>query len=204
MNDPHPCGESGFDCQEYDMVCKLYWEGPNSGITNFDNFGLAMLTVFQCITLEGWTDVLYNVSTKFEISKQPNHLIINISSELDTRFDGKLMAMDIFCINGYIGCFFRYELDSRSVERVIHIYYHFQLLKLITIDFFFFHQLISESFPKKERKQKIAVTFKNFARNNKLKKIYGVIWIGLRKQKILNQMPMVQYYKLTNKKLKMK
>ena len=36
-----------------------YWEGPNSGITNFDNFILAMLTVFQCITLEGWTEVLY-------------------------------------------------------------------------------------------------------------------------------------------------
>lgn len=35
------------------------WPGPNDGITNFDNFGLAMLTVFQCITLEGWTDVLY-------------------------------------------------------------------------------------------------------------------------------------------------
>jgi voltage-dependent calcium channel L type alpha-1D len=39
-----------------------YWEGPNSGITNFDNFILAMLTVFQCITLEGWTEVLYWVS----------------------------------------------------------------------------------------------------------------------------------------------
>lgn len=38
------------------------WDGPNDGITNFDNFGLAMLTVFQCITLEGWTDVLYNVN----------------------------------------------------------------------------------------------------------------------------------------------
>uniref|UniRef100_A0A1I8FDX4 Ion_trans domain-containing protein n=1 Tax=Macrostomum lignano TaxID=282301 RepID=A0A1I8FDX4_9PLAT len=35
------------------------WEGPNSGITNFDNIGLAMLTVFQCITMEGWTDVMY-------------------------------------------------------------------------------------------------------------------------------------------------
>merc|ERR1712223_52314 len=32
---------------------------PNFGITNFDNFGLSMLTVFQCVTLEGWTDVLY-------------------------------------------------------------------------------------------------------------------------------------------------
>ncbi|KPJ14613.1 Voltage-dependent calcium channel type D subunit alpha-1 [Papilio machaon] len=27
----------------------------------FDNFGLSMLTVFQCITLEGWTDVMYNI-----------------------------------------------------------------------------------------------------------------------------------------------
>ncbi|VDP25739.1 unnamed protein product [Schistosoma curassoni] len=38
------------------------WVGPNYGITNFDNFGLSMLTVFQCITMEGWTQVLYWVS----------------------------------------------------------------------------------------------------------------------------------------------
>lgn len=69
MDDPHPCsvsGTSGFNCAEIDSkdpyVCCKGWEGPNFGITNFDNFGLAMLTVFQCITLEGWTGVLYNVS----------------------------------------------------------------------------------------------------------------------------------------------
>merc|ERR1719228_218655 len=28
-------------------------------MTNFDNFVLAVLTVFQCVTLEGWTEVLY-------------------------------------------------------------------------------------------------------------------------------------------------
>ncbi|GLV39288.1 Ca[2+]-channel protein alpha[[1]] subunit D [Carabus blaptoides fortunei] len=64
MDSPHPCGDGGFQCQDLnmtDMVCKLYWEGPNSGITNFDNFALSMLTVFQCVTLEGWTDVLYNI-----------------------------------------------------------------------------------------------------------------------------------------------
>lgn len=66
MADEHPCGEDGFQCSDLDdmegdpMVCSLYWDGPNFGITNFDNFGLAMLTVFQCITLEGWTDVLYS------------------------------------------------------------------------------------------------------------------------------------------------
>ena len=31
------------------------WDGPNYGITCFDNIGFAMLTVFQCITMEGWT-----------------------------------------------------------------------------------------------------------------------------------------------------
>ncbi|UYV78978.1 hypothetical protein LAZ67_17000541 [Cordylochernes scorpioides] len=59
MDDPHPCGPSGFQCPEGE-VCKEYWAGPNNGITNFDNFGLAMLTVFQCVTNEGWTNVLYN------------------------------------------------------------------------------------------------------------------------------------------------
>ncbi|KAG8326105.1 hypothetical protein J6590_050434 [Homalodisca vitripennis] len=66
MDKPHPCadpGSAGFQCSVYgsDMICHEGWEGPNHGITNFDNFGLAMLTVFQCITLEGWTDVLYNI-----------------------------------------------------------------------------------------------------------------------------------------------
>nr|VZI37928.1 unnamed protein product [Spirometra erinaceieuropaei] len=40
-------------------ICKGYWEGPNYGITSFDNIGYAMLTVFQCITMEGWTDIMY-------------------------------------------------------------------------------------------------------------------------------------------------
>lgn len=70
MADEHPCGEDGFQCSELDdidgenMICSLFWEGPNFGITNFDNFGLAMLTVFQCITLEGWTDVLYGKQSR--------------------------------------------------------------------------------------------------------------------------------------------
>lgn len=58
--DERPCG-IGYSCPK-DMKCYGNWIGPNYGITNFDNFGLAMLTVFQCITLEGWTDVLYYVS----------------------------------------------------------------------------------------------------------------------------------------------
>uniref|UniRef100_A0A3Q0SV45 Voltage-dependent N-type calcium channel subunit alpha n=1 Tax=Amphilophus citrinellus TaxID=61819 RepID=A0A3Q0SV45_AMPCI len=42
--------------------CKVYWTGPNFGITNFDNILFAVLTVFQCITMEGWVDILYNTN----------------------------------------------------------------------------------------------------------------------------------------------
>ncbi|XP_041983617.1 muscle calcium channel subunit alpha-1-like isoform X15 [Aricia agestis] len=64
MDNPHPCDlDNGFNCSLIgeDMECREGWIGPNFGITNFDNFGLSMLTVFQCITLEGWTDVMYNI-----------------------------------------------------------------------------------------------------------------------------------------------
>uniref|UniRef100_A0A8C5C9D1 Voltage-dependent N-type calcium channel subunit alpha n=1 Tax=Gadus morhua TaxID=8049 RepID=A0A8C5C9D1_GADMO len=43
-------------------VCREYWIGPNYGITNFDNILFAVLTVFQCITMEGWVDILYNAN----------------------------------------------------------------------------------------------------------------------------------------------
>ena len=31
----------------------------NYGVTNFDNLGSAFITIFQCITMEGWTTVMY-------------------------------------------------------------------------------------------------------------------------------------------------
>ncbi|XP_074859500.1 voltage-dependent R-type calcium channel subunit alpha-1E [Carettochelys insculpta] len=58
LDPPHPCGvqgcPSGYECKE--------WIGPNDGITQFDNILFAVLTVFQCITMEGWTTVLYNTN----------------------------------------------------------------------------------------------------------------------------------------------
>uniref|UniRef100_UPI0037E9A94A voltage-dependent L-type calcium channel subunit alpha-1D n=1 Tax=Semicossyphus pulcher TaxID=241346 RepID=UPI0037E9A94A len=66
-----PCSVSGHGrhCLLNGTVCKEGWQGPNNGITNFDNFLFAMLTVFQCITMEGWTDVLYwmNDAMGFEL-----------------------------------------------------------------------------------------------------------------------------------------
>ncbi|XP_046144197.1 voltage-dependent calcium channel type A subunit alpha-1 isoform X13 [Osmia bicornis bicornis] len=46
-------------CDANVSTCMDHWEGPNFGITSFDNIGFAMLTVFQCITMEGWTAILY-------------------------------------------------------------------------------------------------------------------------------------------------
>ncbi|XP_052409927.1 voltage-dependent L-type calcium channel subunit alpha-1C isoform X3 [Carassius gibelio] len=60
---PAPCAPGtahGRHCTPANVTqCMMGWAGPNDGITNFDNFAFAMLTVFQCITMEGWTDVLY-------------------------------------------------------------------------------------------------------------------------------------------------
>uniref|UniRef100_A0A669EBW8 Voltage-dependent L-type calcium channel subunit alpha n=1 Tax=Oreochromis niloticus TaxID=8128 RepID=A0A669EBW8_ORENI len=69
--EPAPCAISGHGrhCLLNGTVCREGWQGPNNGITNFDNFLFAMLTVFQCITMEGWTDVLYwmNDAMGFEL-----------------------------------------------------------------------------------------------------------------------------------------
>lgn len=51
----NPCHEGleamapigSFTCNPNVSICIEKWEGPNSGITSFDNIGLAMLTVFQ-------------------------------------------------------------------------------------------------------------------------------------------------------------
>uniref|UniRef100_A0A6Q2Y843 EF-hand domain-containing protein n=1 Tax=Esox lucius TaxID=8010 RepID=A0A6Q2Y843_ESOLU len=54
-----PCGVR--KCPEK-YACRDTWIGPNDGITQFDNILFAVLTVFQCITMEGWTTVLYNTN----------------------------------------------------------------------------------------------------------------------------------------------
>lgn len=56
-----PCANegSGYHCRANIAKCRFNWAGPNYGITSFDNMGFAMLTVFQCVTMEGWTQVLY-------------------------------------------------------------------------------------------------------------------------------------------------
>ncbi|KAF0292815.1 Voltage-dependent calcium channel type A subunit alpha-1 [Amphibalanus amphitrite] len=61
----------GYRCNESVSMCLEGWVGPNYGITSFDNIGFAMLTVFQCITMEGWTSILYwtndAIGSKFNV-----------------------------------------------------------------------------------------------------------------------------------------
>ncbi|KAH0618760.1 hypothetical protein JD844_018219 [Phrynosoma platyrhinos] len=61
---PAPCTSAGHgrQCTIPGSECRGKWPGPNNGITHFDNFGFAMLTVYQCISMEGWTQVLYWVN----------------------------------------------------------------------------------------------------------------------------------------------
>ena len=54
LNGSHTC--------PYGSKCLKWEEGPNRGVISFDNIGVAYLTVFQVISLEGWIQVLYLVS----------------------------------------------------------------------------------------------------------------------------------------------
>lgn len=187
MENPHPCGDPGFSCATINMTCKLYWDGPNHGITNFDNFGLSMLTVFQCITLEGWTDVLYSVSgiaaLTISFGIQETRILLWIA---DSGRDGQQLAMGVLRVDGDSGSVFRHELDSRSVERVSATY-----------SMYFSSNLTPfpppppppESSPKSERKRRTAVTSRSCARNNRSKRICAATWTGSRRPRTSSRRP---------------
>ncbi|OMJ95481.1 hypothetical protein SteCoe_1074 [Stentor coeruleus] len=46
-------------------LCVKSLDNPNYGITNFDNFLFSALTIYQCITLEGWTNVMISTQMAF-------------------------------------------------------------------------------------------------------------------------------------------
>ena len=39
--------------------CLYYGENPVHGTISFDSIGWAWITLFQCVTMEGWVDVMY-------------------------------------------------------------------------------------------------------------------------------------------------
>ena len=51
---------AGLELSKDDLrVWDTHIEDLNWGLTNFDNIGYAAVTIFQSITLEGWSDVMY-------------------------------------------------------------------------------------------------------------------------------------------------
>ncbi|KAM8910912.1 voltage-dependent T-type calcium channel subunit alpha-1I-like [Spinachia spinachia] len=42
-------------------VCRAGAQNPNNGATNFDNIGFAWINIFQVVTLEGWSNIMFYV-----------------------------------------------------------------------------------------------------------------------------------------------
>jgi hypothetical protein len=51
---------SGYQCVQGASCIDVY-DNPNNNLTSFDNIVYAFLTIFQCVTGEGWADVMYLV-----------------------------------------------------------------------------------------------------------------------------------------------
>ena len=68
MEDPIPCG-GNYECPN-GTYCGDGWEGPNYGITNFDNFLHSMLTVFQVCQFENTSCNKSNLNLEIELSKK--------------------------------------------------------------------------------------------------------------------------------------
>ena len=71
--DSHPetINKSKLTCSISEMYDhNLYWdtriEELHYGRINFDNIGNALLTVFQCLTLEGWADIMNNFQDSYD------------------------------------------------------------------------------------------------------------------------------------------
>ena len=65
------------DCPK-DSFCSKLEKNPNWGFTNFDNFLYSFLQIFQCITLEGWSEINSMISD----SMSPYYVIYFITSVL--------------------------------------------------------------------------------------------------------------------------
>eukprot|EP00286_Rhodomonas_abbreviata_P000279 CAMPEP_0181291404 /NCGR_PEP_ID=MMETSP1101-20121128/1948_1 /TAXON_ID=46948 /ORGANISM="Rhodomonas abbreviata, Strain Caron Lab Isolate" /LENGTH=1755 /DNA_ID=CAMNT_0023395791 /DNA_START=9 /DNA_END=5276 /DNA_ORIENTATION=- len=48
--------------------CLLLGTNPGQGTINFDSIGGAMVTIFQVMTLEGWTDLLYDIQDAYHFA----------------------------------------------------------------------------------------------------------------------------------------
>ncbi|TRY64414.1 hypothetical protein DNTS_017110, partial [Danionella cerebrum] len=59
IKEPPPRGCVNWN--QYYNSCKASEHNPHNGAINFDNIGYAWIAIFQVITLEGWSDIMYYV-----------------------------------------------------------------------------------------------------------------------------------------------
>lgn len=57
--------DDGFTISVSNIYRDREIESLNWGVTTFDNIGSAFLTIFQCITMEGWTGIMYNLQDAY-------------------------------------------------------------------------------------------------------------------------------------------
>eukprot|EP00605_Chrysophyceae_sp_TOSAG23-4_P002491 GSChrysophyteH1.ASY1.ANO1.2754.1 assembled CDS len=127
------CG-SNFDGAGNRRFKKLNW-----GYTNFDNFGNAFLTIFQSITEEGWSHILYmNQDSKSE-----------------------QLAGIYFCMLILLGCFFVLQLLLAVLEDNFHSAK--EAVRLANEEQ---RRLATEALEKEERRQRMAADIANSMRYN--------------------------------------
>lgn len=96
--------------------CKEGWQGPNYGITSFDNIFFAMLTVFQCITMEGWTQILYWVSE--DGGDEGSQISLTPFSFTDKRRPRQRLQLDLLCAADHHWLLLHAQSGSRCAQRV--------------------------------------------------------------------------------------
>ncbi|CAK9057471.1 unnamed protein product [Durusdinium trenchii] len=72
-------GQRGFPWCSGSEPLKVF---PESEWISFDNLGTALITIFQCMTVEGWTDVMYRIQDGygFEVATVYFFLLIPVTS----------------------------------------------------------------------------------------------------------------------------
>lgn len=175
-----PCAFAGHgrQCIINGSECRGGWDGPNGGITNFDNFFFAMLTVFQCITMEGWTDVLYWVSGR-RASAPTLRLSSGSHSSLsaDERRHRLRAAMGLLRQSGDLRFLLCPQSCSGSPERVSG---RFKTIGIIPGQRGLTVMSVSaaESSVKKGRRPKLEEISRNCGRSSRWRRICADTWTG--------------------------
>uniref|UniRef100_A0A3P9BKD6 Ion transport domain-containing protein n=1 Tax=Maylandia zebra TaxID=106582 RepID=A0A3P9BKD6_9CICH len=64
----------------YYNVCRAGDHNPDLGVINFDNIGYAWITIFQVVTLEGWTNIMYYVMDSYSFWSFVFFILVTIVS----------------------------------------------------------------------------------------------------------------------------